>query len=244
MSKCVICEQRRGKRQCALKNAMICSQCCGLVQTEGNCSDDCPFLLESKSFASEKQDERETQLGERFKRDFAAEDEEVMQTFNVITTPLNDLFVVCAQEDSYLEDKGLVEALDDLITNLKEGVGQVVSSEDVKLNRAGNLVPKMKESLESLDEPVPDYLVVPCLEILRGVITLSQKDDAPRAYLDEIITLDEKGKAEKKEETVAAAGEPVTVDVSETEAVPEPPLEEPTAADLFEEAPDEPDEKE
>ena len=212
MTKCVICEQRRGKRQCALKNAMICSLCCGLVQTEGNCSDDCPFFLESKSFASEKQDERETQLGERFKRDFAAEDEEVMRTFNIITTPLNDIFVACAQEDSYLEDKDLVEALDDLMTNLREGVGQVVSSEDVKLNRAGNLVPQMKESLESIDESAPDFLVVPCLEILSGIISLSQKDDAPRAYLDEIIKLKEKDEAEEGE-AVAPAGEPVLVDI-------------------------------
>jgi len=261
MIKCVICEERKGKRHCGLKSAMVCSQCCGLVQTEGNCPDDCPFLLESKSFASEKQEERENQLGERFKRDFDAENEEVMQTFNAVATPLNDLFVAAIEEDDYLEDKDLVEALDDLINDMKEGVGQIVSPDDVKLNRAGNLVPQMKEALESTDAdpPAPDYLTAPCLEILRGLILLSTKDDEPKAYLDQLLKQKKEEEAQE-EEAVAPAGEPVTVEIDAAQAelplegpeAPEQPsaedlLEEapetPTATDLFEEAPGESDEK-
>ncbi len=245
MARCVICEQRKGKRHCPLKNAMICSQCCGLLQTEGNCPGDCPFLKESKLFASEKQEERENQLGERFKRDFDAENEEVMQTFNAVATPLNDLFVAAAEEDEYLVDKDLVEALDDLIKDTKEGVGQVVSPEDVKLNRAGNLVPRMKEALESFDAepPVPDYLIVPCLEILRGLVSLSTKEDEPKAYLDQLLKQKEEEGAEE-EEAVAPAGEPVLVDIDAAQAElplegPEEP-EQPSVADLFEEAPETP----
>ena len=245
MIKCVICEQRKGKRHCALKNAMVCSQCCGLVQTEGSCPDDCPFLKESKVFASEKQDERENQLGERFKRDFDGENDEVMQTFNAVATPLNDLFVAAVEEDEYLEDKDLVEALDDLIKDMREGVGQVVSPEDVKLNRAGSLVPQMKEALESVDAepPVPDYLTVPCLEILRGLVSLSTKDEEPKTYLDQLLKQKEEEKAEE-EEAVAPAGEPVTVEIDSAQAElplegPEAP-EQPSVADLFEEAPETP----
>ncbi len=245
MARCVICEQRKGKRHCALKSAMVCSQCCGLVQTEGNCPGDCPFLLESKNFASEKQDERENQLGERFKRDFDAENEEVMQTFNAVATPLNDLFVAAAEEDEYLVDKDLVEALDDLIKNTKEGVGQVVSPEDVKLNRAGSLVPQMKEALESFDAepPVADYLIVPCLEILRGLVSLSTKEEEPKAYVDQLLKQKEEEGAEE-EEAVAPAGEPVLVDIDAAQAElhlegPEAP-EQPSVADLFEEAPETP----
>jgi len=223
---------------------MVCSQCCGLVQTEGNCPDDCPFLLESKNFATEKEVERENQLGERFKRDFDAENEEVMQTFNAVATPLNDVFVAASEDDEYVEDKDLVEALDDLIKNTKEGVGQVVSPEDVKLNRAGNLVPKMKDALDSIDAepPVPDYLIVPCLEILRGLVSLSLKEEAPKAYIDELLKLRQEEKAEE-EEAVAPAGEPVTVEIDDGQG--ELPLKEseapgePSATDLFEEAPEE-----
>ncbi len=252
MGKCVICEQRRGKRFCPLKNAMICSQCCGLLQAEGNCPGDCPFLVESKTFASEKQGERENQLGERFKRDFSTDDEKAMQTVDSVATPLNNLFLAAAKDDSYLEDKDLVEALDDLIAELKGGVGEVKSPEDVKLNRAGNLVPQMKDKIESLDAdpPVADYLVVPTLEILRGLVSLSMNEENPKAYIDELIKEREKEETEqpKDEEEVAQAGKPVSVDVSQVEAGPEAaataaPPEEPTASDLFEEAAEEPEEK-
>ena len=202
MTKCVICGQRRGKRFCPLKNAMICSQCCGLLQVEANCLEDCPFLLESKTFASEKQGERENQLGERFKRDFSADDEDAMGTVDSVATPLNDLFLAAAKDDGYLEDKDLVEALDDLIMNLQGGLGEIKSPEDVKLNRAGNLVPQMKERVESLDAepPVPDYLVVPSLEILRGLVSLSIIEENPKAYIDELAKEREKGEAEQPEE--------------------------------------------
>ncbi|MBN1593534.1 MAG: hypothetical protein JW941_09870 [Candidatus Coatesbacteria bacterium] len=247
MSKCIICEQRKGKRFCPLKNEMICSLCCGIVQTEGNCPEDCPFLQESKTFATEKQDEREIQLGERFKRDFAAEDEDVMATLNAVSTPLNDLLVVCGNDDGDLQDADVVEALDDLIGHMKKGVGQVLAEEDIKLNRAGTLLPKLKDALDELDDSVPEYYVVPCLEIIRGLISLSQKDDSPRAYLDEMIKLKEEEKAqqpeEEQEEEVAPSGEPVAVDVSEAPE-PEPPAEAPTADDLFEESPEESEDKE
>lgn len=242
MFKCVICEHRKGKRYCPLKDAMICSQCCGLVQTEGNCPTDCPFLRESKVFASEKQDEREDQLGERFKRHFSAENEEAMQTFNAVSKPLNDLFVERAEKDEFLEDKDLVEALDDLIKDLAAGVGQVVRPEDVKLNRAGALLPLLKQALEALhpeppELPVPGHLIKPCLEILRGLVSLSAKDDDSKAYLHQLLEQKEAAKAQEEEEVVPA-GQPVTVDVSEAQATSEAAQEAPSASDLFEEEPD------
>jgi len=252
MSKCVICEQRRGKRFCPLKNGMICSQCCGLLQAEGNCPEDCPFFVESKTFASEKQEERENQLGERFKRDFSADDQEAMRTVDSIATPLNDLFLAAAKEDGYLEDKDLVEALDDLIADLKGGRSEIKSPDDVKLNRAGALVPQMKEKLESLDAdpPVPDYLVIPSLEILRGLVSLSTTEENPKAYIDELMKEREKEEEhpEEEEEEIAQAGKPVSVDVSQVEpeaepAATTPPPESPTASDLFEDVEEEPEEK-
>jgi len=245
MFKCIICENRKGKRYCPLKDAMVCSQCCGLVQTEGNCPTDCPFLKESKVFASEKQDEREDQLGERFKRNFNAENEEAMLTFNAVSKPLNELFADRAEQDEFLEDKDLVEALDDLIKDLEAGVGQVVSPDDVKLNRAGALVPLLKQALDALhpEPPVPGHLITPCLEILRGLVSLSAKADNPKAYIGQLLEQREEAKVKaKEEEEVVPAGQPVTVDVSEAQATSEAAQEAPSASDLFEASDDVKDE--
>ncbi|MCD6326686.1 hypothetical protein J7M28_03915 [bacterium] len=242
MNKCVICEQRRGKRLCPLKNSMICSQCCGLVQTEGNCPDDCPFLTESKVFASEKQDEREQQLGERFKRSFDGENPDAIATFEAVSKPLNDLLIERSKEDEHLEDKDLVEAMDDLIKILKMGSGAlVVAPDDVKLNRAGNLLPLMKEKIDSLDAdpPVEDYLIVPCLEILRGLVSLSANKDDPKAFLNILIEQAKKEESPGGEDEVAPVGDVVSVDLdaAASAAVAEVSEEKPAdeALDLFEE---------
>jgi hypothetical protein len=38
MSKCPICNSRKGKRKCRIVDALICSQCCGNTRAEETCS--------------------------------------------------------------------------------------------------------------------------------------------------------------------------------------------------------------
>jgi len=235
MRKCVICEKRKGKRFCPLKDAMICSQCCGLLQAEGNCPDDCPFLKESKEFAASKKEEREHELAERFKRDFHEEKGETHTLFNTVAKPLNDLFAQKAKEDSYLEDKDILEAVQDLIDDMKAGGRVVLSPEEMKLNRAAGLLPVMKEKLDQIrkDPSFPQYLTLPCLEILRGLIALARSEEDPKAYIKVLL---EKEEAAPEEEQVAPVGHPASVDVGAAEEVKQPQeaAGEAEALDLFE----------
>lgn len=47
MSKCPICNSRKGKRKCLIADAMICSQCCGDTRTEAACAE-CLFYQKPK----------------------------------------------------------------------------------------------------------------------------------------------------------------------------------------------------
>lgn len=42
MSKCTICNSRKGKRKCLITLTFICSACCGKSRTDGSCKH-CPF---------------------------------------------------------------------------------------------------------------------------------------------------------------------------------------------------------
>jgi hypothetical protein len=37
MAKCPICDSRKGKRQCAIANGLVCSLCCGTIRKEDLC---------------------------------------------------------------------------------------------------------------------------------------------------------------------------------------------------------------
>jgi hypothetical protein len=38
MAKCPVCNSRKGKRQCVIMNALVCSLCCGTIRKEEACS--------------------------------------------------------------------------------------------------------------------------------------------------------------------------------------------------------------
>ncbi len=47
MAKCSICNSRKGKRNCVLTSAVVCSQCCGEARGKPECKG-CPFLRSEK----------------------------------------------------------------------------------------------------------------------------------------------------------------------------------------------------
>lgn len=46
-TKCPICNQRKGKRECSRKESLICSKCCGQIREPKKCPSNCPY---NKSF--------------------------------------------------------------------------------------------------------------------------------------------------------------------------------------------------
>ncbi|KJU87432.1 hypothetical protein MBAV_000371 [Candidatus Magnetobacterium bavaricum] len=66
MAKCIVCNSRKGKRNCPSFGALICSQCCGAKKgTEIDCPGDCFFLSTSKQYFTDKQASNEAKNFER-----------------------------------------------------------------------------------------------------------------------------------------------------------------------------------
>ncbi|MGZ5050281.1 MAG: hypothetical protein ACXWF8_02720 [Methylobacter sp.] len=47
MAKCPVCDSRKGKRQCAIANGLVCSICCGTIRVEESCSN-CAYYQKPK----------------------------------------------------------------------------------------------------------------------------------------------------------------------------------------------------
>ena len=53
--KCILCDQRKGKRFCPAKNTSICAQCCGEKRVvEIDCPSDCVYLYSGQAYQSIK----------------------------------------------------------------------------------------------------------------------------------------------------------------------------------------------
>ncbi|GEM_PF-760039 len=52
MSKCVVCNKRKGKRKCPALSGLICAECCGTKRMkEINCPLDCVYLKEAQLYS-------------------------------------------------------------------------------------------------------------------------------------------------------------------------------------------------
>ena len=54
MAKCLICNSRKGKRQCILKDGSVCSLCCGTTRSKELC-EDCSYYQDPKLTRNYKQ---------------------------------------------------------------------------------------------------------------------------------------------------------------------------------------------
>ncbi|MBI1848704.1 MAG: hypothetical protein HYR85_00010 [Planctomycetes bacterium] len=67
MSKCVYCQERKGKRACPAFDGMICPSCCGthrLVRIE--CPSDCVFLSKGETYQEERRFEKSRSHGREY----------------------------------------------------------------------------------------------------------------------------------------------------------------------------------
>ena len=67
MTKCSVCESRKGKRNCPAMGDLICPQCCGSKkEKEIDCPADCFYLGKSKKYFSDRQDSEKIKFEQFF----------------------------------------------------------------------------------------------------------------------------------------------------------------------------------
>jgi hypothetical protein len=88
MAKCVVCEAKKGKRNCPALASVICPECCGSKkEKEIDCPSDCFYLGKSKRYFSERQE------SERIK-DFDREMKSIIGNEDPYTDVLQNIEVV------------------------------------------------------------------------------------------------------------------------------------------------------
>jgi hypothetical protein len=186
--KCRLCDQRKAKRNCPAKNALICAQCCGEKRIfEIDCPDSCPYLKAGR--------EREIEdYGKRLRNLDANAQVRNRRILQESQDAIVRLEYALSQErlmSHDLTDKDVVQAVDVLLETYKtedKGVLYEKTSEDLRVEPLRRELRKIIESLRNPEGTEAKGLVDPqstrlslsaaidCLEYIRSIASAYLQD--------------------------------------------------------------------
>lgn len=200
--KCVLCDQRKGKRFCPAKNNLICAQCCGEKRVlEIDCPETCEYLKAGR--------ERET---EDFYRHMRSRDPETHQKMMHFVSEHQDalahLEYMLARErlsDRNLTDNDVLQAVNILLDTYRtedKGVLYEKTSDDLRVEALRRELKKVIESFRNPEGQDKKGIVDPtasrmqlseaieCLEFLRSIATAYLEDRGTASgYVDFLARL-------------------------------------------------------
>ena len=195
--KCCLCDQRKAKRQCPAKNALICAQCCGEKRVlEIDCPESCQFLKAGR--------EKEVQdYGKRLR----SLDQNTQDRIRRVMTDYQDAIAYIEYAISHermlshdLTDGIVAQAIDVLIETYKtedKGVLYERTAEDLRVE---SLRRELRTIIESLRNPegkeskgivdpqstrLPLSAAIDCLEYIRSIVSAFREDrHSSSGYVD------------------------------------------------------------
>ena len=195
--KCAVCEQKKGKRNCPAKNALICASCCGEKRVlEIACPETCDYLKSGRKHEAEEYAKLLRSLDPRSQ-------ERNSRVFHDHINVLGRLEYSFAQArflSRGLRDKDAVQAVDLLLDKYRteeKGLFYEKTSDDLRVE---SLRRELREVMDSFRNPqreedpavispqdnrLPLSAAIDCLECIRSLIGAFQAEGrSDSAYVD------------------------------------------------------------
>jgi len=172
---CVVCGQRKGKRQCPAKNALICAQCCGEKRIlEIDCPESCGYLQAGREREAGQEGLRHYRTSDPFEQEKRAR---VLGEFDFVITDLQTTIASERQSSRDLSDTDVADALDCLLKTLRTESNGVIYETISNNLEAEGLRRQLSARIQSLRYPKENdqrrvHLkdAIECLEVLRAVV--------------------------------------------------------------------------
>jgi len=198
--KCVVCEQKKGKRQCPAKNALICASCCGEKRVlEIACPETCDYLKAGRERDAEDFRKRVQRMDaasrERYRR--------VLSDHEDVIARLEIAIARASGPSRDLKDQDVVRAVDVLLETYRtedKGVLYERTSDDLRVE---SLRRELRTIIESFRNPEANETAgivdpqtsrlqlggaIECLELVRSLAMAYLQDHAtPAGYVDFLV---------------------------------------------------------
>jgi hypothetical protein len=173
--KCVLCNQRKGKRPCPAKNAGICGQCCGEKRIlEIECPEGCEYLKAGRDRETSQEGARHFRVSDPFEQEKIAR---VVENHEPVLADLQTIIAVERQYSRDLTDQDVAEALDCLLKTLRtedHGVLYETTAENLRAEGLRRQFSSLIQSRRYPDQPEQKRLplkdAIECLQVIRAVV--------------------------------------------------------------------------
>jgi hypothetical protein len=193
--KCPLCNQRKGKRSCPAKRALICPQCCGEKRVlEIDCPESCEFLQTGRNHESHSQRMRHLFTPDPHKQE---KRRRVYTDYQALVADIETFLAGERRLSRDLSDGDAAEALDLLLATLRTEEKGVLYERTSSNLRVDSLRRRLKEVLDSHLNP-PDgegermrvSQVIESLEVIRDILS-SHMESGPSelSYVDFLARL-------------------------------------------------------
>ncbi|NWG12349.1 MAG: hypothetical protein HXY20_02305 [Acidobacteria bacterium] len=188
--KCVVCNERKGKRDCPAKGALICARCCGEKRIlEIDCSETCEYLKEGRA----------REVSQNYMRRLRPQDPAKALRYQHVFENLEELIshieYVIAEErrDSrHLTDRDVGEVVDLLLETLRTEEKGIIYEHTSNNLRTEPLRRRLREVIQSHRHPRREDIqrirladAIDCLELIRDLIESHAKAaSSATAYVD------------------------------------------------------------
>ena len=188
--KCILCNQRKGKRYCPAKNAMICAQCCGEKRIlEINCPESCQYLQVGRSHEVQLESARHLRTSDPMKQKMRVR---VLSRFEPVVGHLEYVLAEERRASRDLTDSEAAEALGLLLQTYRteeKGIFYEHTSNNLRVDmlrkRLGEIMKMYREPPESRQQRLKLEDAVDCLEFIRGLVASHiQERHSATSYVD------------------------------------------------------------
>ncbi len=195
--RCVLCDQKKGKRSCPAKSALICPQCCGEKRVlEVDCPESCEYLKSGRSR------EIADYVSHLHSMDLLAQrrNERVLGSYREVIAHLEYWLSHERLLSKELCDKDVAQALELLLENYRteeKGILYEKTSDDLKIDYLRRELRKIVESyrnperegddgiIDPQQERLPLKAAIDCLEFIRDMLASYMKErTSPTRYID------------------------------------------------------------
>jgi hypothetical protein len=173
--RCFVCGQRKGKRHCPAKNALICAQCCGEERIlKIDCPESCGYLQAGREREAGQEGLRHYRTSDPFEQEKRAR---VLGEFDFVITDLQTAIAAERKSSRDLSDMDVAESLDCLLKTLRTESNGVIYETTSNNLAAESLRRQLSARIQSLRYPKENdqprlHLkdAIECLEVLRAVV--------------------------------------------------------------------------
>jgi hypothetical protein len=193
--KCILCNQRKGKRFCPAKRALICAQCCGEKRIlEIDCPETCQYLKVGRAHEARHENARHLATADPRKQEARAR---VLQRFEQVVAALEYIVLKRRRASRSLKDREVLQALDLLLETYRTEDKGVLYEHVGSDSTVESLRRELRDAVEAMRRPKEarfDALrlgdAIACLEFIRDLVASHvEARESDSSYVDFLLRM-------------------------------------------------------